>query len=118
LRRWATCGIAAEQRDTRAHDYLLANAGCPAGKHYALALRRFRKRADGEAKRSRRDAQPGGLTAVPEAAQRLAPFKNHTAWCCELIDGGGDHQLPGTLALESYCTKGPVWNHIAGHERA
>jgi len=41
----------AEQRHKIAHDYLTVNYVCPSGKHYALELRRFRKREDGTARR-------------------------------------------------------------------
>jgi hypothetical protein len=108
----------ADQRYTIAHDDLLANYVCPSGKHYALELRRFRKRADCEAERTRLDAQPGGFAAAPEAAQRLATFKNHTVLCCELIDWVVAHQIPGTFAFDSYFPNAAVCNHIAGHGRA
>jgi hypothetical protein len=108
----------AEQRYKIAHDYLIANYGCPSGKHYALEFRRFRKRADGEAERTRLDAQPGGFAAAPEAAQRLATFKNHTVLGCELIDWVVAHQIPGTFAFDSYFTNAAICNHLAGHNRA
>lgn len=108
----------AEQRHKIAHDYLIANYGCPSGKHYALEFRRFRKRADCEAERTRLDAQPGGFAAAPELAQRLATFKNHTVLCCELIDWVVGQQIPGTFAFDSYFTNAPSCNHIAGHGRA
>lgn len=108
----------AEQRHKIAHDYLIANYVCPSGKHYALEFRRFRKRADCEAERTRLDAQPGGFAAAPELAQRLATFKNHTVLCCELIDWVVGQQIPGTFAFDSYFTNAPSCNHIAGHGRA
>jgi len=40
------CWDHAEQRHKIAHHYLLVNSVCPSGTHYALELRRFRKRAD------------------------------------------------------------------------
>jgi hypothetical protein len=108
----------AEQRHTIAHDYLIANYVCSSGKHYALEFRRFRKRADCEAERTRLDAQPGGFAAAPEEDQRLATFKSHTVLCCELVDWVVEQQIPGTFAFDSYFTNAPVCNHIAGHERA
>jgi DDE superfamily endonuclease len=108
----------AEQRHKIAHDYLIANYVCPSGKHYALDFRRFRKRADCEAEQARLAAQPGGVAAAPEQAQRLATFKTHTALCCELIDGVVEQQIPGTFAFDSYFTNAPICNHIAQHQRA
>jgi DDE superfamily endonuclease len=108
----------ADQRYTIAHDYLIANYVCPSGKHYALEFRRFRKRAACEAERTRLDAQPGGWAAAPEAAQRLATFKNHTVLCCELIDWVVAHQIPGTFAFDSYFTNAAICNHLAGQGRA
>ena len=108
----------AEQRYTIAHDYLIANYVCPSGKHYALEFRRFRKRADCEAERTRLDAQPGGFAPAPELAQRLATFKSHTVLCCELIDWVVAQQIPGTVAFDSYFTNAPICNHIAGYGRA
>ena len=108
----------AEQRHKIAHDYLIANYVCPSGKHYALEFRRFRKRADCEAERARLDAQPGGMAAATEEAQRLATFKSHTVLCCELIDWVVAQQIPGTFAFDSYFTNAPVCNHIAQYERA
>ena len=108
----------AEQRHKIAHDYLIANYVCPSGKHYALEFRRFRKRADCEAERTRLDAQPGGFVAAPELAQRLATFKTHTVLCCELIDWVVGQQIPGAFAFDSYFTNAPICNHIAGHGRA
>lgn len=108
----------AEQRHKIAHDYLIANYVCPSGKHYALEFRRFRKRADCEAERARLDAQPGGVAAATDEAQRLATFKSHTVLCCELIDWVVERQIPGTFAFDSYFTNAPVCNHIAQQERA
>jgi hypothetical protein len=108
----------AEQRYKIAHDYLIANYVCPSGKHYALEFRRFRKRDDCKAERTRLDALPGGFAAAPEPAQRLATFKNHTVLCCELIDWVVAHQIPGTFAFDSYFTNAAICNHLAGHGRA
>jgi hypothetical protein len=108
----------AEQRYTIAHDYLIANYVCPSGKHYALEFRRFRKRTDCEAERTRLDAQPGGFAAAAAPAQRLATFKNHTVLCCELIDWVVEQQIPGTFAFDSYFTNTAICNQIAGYGRA
>jgi hypothetical protein len=108
----------AEQRDTIAHDYLIANDVCPSGKHYALEFRRFRKRADCEAERTRLEAQPGGVAAAPEPAQRLATFKNPTVLCGELIDWVVAHQIPGTFAFDSYFTNAAICHHLVGQSRA
>jgi hypothetical protein len=108
----------AEQRHKIAHDYLRANYVCPSGKPYALDFRRFRKRAECEAQQARLAAQPGGVAAAPEEAQRLATFKSHTVLCGELVDWVVEQQIPGTFAFDSYFTNAPVCNHIAGHERA
>jgi hypothetical protein len=91
---------------------------CPSGKHYALDFRRFRKRADCEAQQARLAAQPGGVAAVPEEAQRLATFKSHTVLCCELVDRVVAQQIPGTFAFDSYFPNAPICNHMAGHGRA
>ncbi len=112
------CWDHAEQRDKIAHDYLSANYVCPSGKHDALAFRRFRKRADCEAERTRLDAQPGGFAAATAEAQRLATFKSPTVLCGELIDWVVEQQIPGSFAFESYFTNAPGGNHIAQHERA
>jgi hypothetical protein len=106
----------AEQRHKIAHDDLIANYVCPAGKHYGLEFRRFRKRADGEAQQAQLAAQPGGVAAAPEAEHRLATFKSHTVLGCELIAGVVEQQMPGTFAFDSYFTNAPVCNHIAQHE--
>lgn len=108
----------ADQRYKIAHDYLIANYVCPSGKHYALEFRRFRKRADCEAERTRLDAEPGGFATATEAARRLATFKNHTVLCCELIDWVVSHQIPGTFAFDSYFTNAATCTHMAGHGRA
>jgi hypothetical protein len=108
----------AEQRHKIAHDYLIANYVCPSGKHYALDFRRFRKRADCEAERVRLEAQPGGVAAASEEAQRLATFKSHTVLGCELVEWVVERQIPGTFAFDSYFTNAPVCNHIAQQERA
>ena len=108
----------AEQRYQIAHDYLLVNYVCPSGKPYARDFRRFRKRADCEAQQARLAAQPGGVAAAPEEAQRLATFKSHTVLCCELVDWVVERQIPGTFAFDSYFTNAPICNPIAGHERA
>lgn len=108
----------AEPRYTIAHDYLIANSGCPSGKPYALELRRFRKRADCEAKRTRLDAQPGGFAAAPEAVQRWATFKNHTVLGCELIAWVVERQIPGAFAFDSYFTNAALCNHRARQARA
>jgi len=107
----------AEQRHKIAHDYLIANYVCPAGKHYAVEFRRLRKRADGEAQHARLAAQPGGVAAATEDEQRLATFKSHTVLCCELVDWVVAEQIPGTFAFDSYFTNAPVCHHIAQQER-
>ena len=111
-------GDHAEQRHKIAHEYLIANYVCPSGKHDALELRRFRKRADCEAERARLAAQPGGWTAATDEAQRLATCKSHTVLCCEVSEWVIAPPIPGPFACESYFTHARVCNHIAGHERA
>ena len=108
----------AEQRHQIAHDYLIANYGCPSGKHYALEFRRFRKRVDCEAQRVRLEAQPGGVAAAPAEEQRLATFKSPTVLCCELIAWVVEQQIRGAFAFDSYFTNALVCNPIAQHERA
>src|SRR5882724_10452708 len=100
----------AEARHKIAHDYLIANYVCPSGKHYAVEFRRFRKRADCEAERTRLVAQPGGLAAATEEEQRLATFKSHTVLCCELVDWVVAEQISGTFAFDSYFTNAPICN--------
>jgi DDE superfamily endonuclease len=108
----------AEQRHKSAPDYLIATYGCPSGKHYAWEFRRFRKRAEWEAQQAQLEAQPGGVAAAPEEEQRLATFKSPTVLGCELVEGVGERQIPGTFAFDSYFTTAPVCNHSAQHERA
>lgn len=108
----------AEQRHKIAHDYLIANYGCPSGKHYALDFRRFRKRAACAAPQARLTAEPGGVAAATEEAQRLATFKTHTVLCCELVERVVEQQIPGTFAFDSYFTNAPICNHIAEQGRA
>jgi len=103
----------AEQRHKIAHDYLIANYVCPPGTHSALDFRRFRKRAAWEAEQVRLETQPGGVTAAPAEAQRLATFKSHTVLCCELIDWVVERQIPGTFAFDSYFTNAPVCKHCS-----
>jgi hypothetical protein len=108
----------AEQRHKVAHDYLIVNYVCPSGQHYALELRRFRKREDCAASRAALEAQPGGGAAATADEQGLAAFKTHTELCCELIDWVVKEQIPGTFTFDSYFTNAPVLNHIEGHQRA
>jgi hypothetical protein len=108
----------AEQRHKIAHDSLIAHDVCPSGQHYALDFRRFRQRADCEAQQARLTAQPGGVAAATEDAQRLATFKTHTVLCCELVDRVVEQQIPGTFAFDSYFTNAPICNHIVQQGRA
>ena len=108
----------AEERYKIAHDYLIANYVCRSGKHYALEFRRFRKQADGEAKRAELAARAGGFDAASAKEQRLATFKNHTALCGELIDWVVAENIPGTFAFDSYFTNAPVCHRIDAHSRA
>lgn len=105
----------AEQRHKIAHDYLIANYVCPAGKHYALDFRRFRKRGDCAAQQARLAAAPGGVAAAPAEEQRLATFKTHPVLCGELVDWVVAQRIPGTFAFDSYFTNAPICNHIAQH---
>src|SRR5262249_1842892 len=96
----------------------MATYVCPAGKQYALEVRRFGQRAGCEDGRGRLGAPPGGPAAAPEEAQRLATFQSPTVLCCELIDWVVAQPLPGTFAFDSYFTNAPVCNPLAQHERA
>jgi hypothetical protein len=84
----------AAQRQKIAHAYLRANSGCPSGKHSALDLRRLRKRADCEAQQARGAAEPGGVAAATEAAQRVATCKTHTACAASWGTGWGSSRVP------------------------
>jgi hypothetical protein len=84
----------AEDRHKIAQDYLFINYVCTSGKHYPLEFRLFRKE---------------------EVCQAIGePFRNHTALCCELIDGVCDRQIPGDFTMDCYFTSAEVLNHIHG----
>lgn len=108
----------AEQRYLIAHDYLIANYVCPSGKHYALEFRRFRKRADCEAKRTELEARKGGWKTATDEEKRLASFKSHTELCCELVDWVVAERIPGTFTFDIYFTNAPVLNHLHQQQRA
>jgi hypothetical protein len=112
------CWDHAEQRPKSAHDSLRANDVCPSGKPYAVAFRRLRQRADGEAQPAHRAAPPGGVAAAPAEEQRLATFKRHTLWCCEVVAWVVERQIPGPCAFDSYFTNAPLCNPLAGRQRA
>jgi hypothetical protein len=82
----------AEQRNKVAHDYLIANYVCPAGKHYPLEFRRFRKRDQCEASGEE--------------------FFDHTKLCCQLVDWVCQREIPGDFTFDSYFTNAEILNHI------
>ena len=112
------CWDHAEQRHKIAHHYLLVNSVCPSGTHYALELRRFRKRADCAAPRAELAARPGGGAAAAAQEQRRATFKTHTALWWELSDWVVAEQIPGTFTFASSFTNAPVLNPLHGSPRA
>lgn len=85
----------ADQRQVIAHDYLISHYVCPSKAHYPIEWRRLKKR----------DAC---------AAQE---FKDHTAWCIELIDDVLKREIPGDFTFESSCTSAKVLNHIQSTQR-
>jgi hypothetical protein len=86
----------AEERYKIAHDYLIANYVCSAGKHYPLEFRCFQKKQ--------------------QCVARKAPFKDHTLLFQELVDWVDQRQIPGTFAMDSYFTNAPILNYI--HSKA
>ncbi len=86
----------ANERYLIAHDYLISNYVCPAGAHYPIEWRRFRKR-----------------DACPEEA-----FKDHTVLWIELIDDAVQRAITGDFTFDSYFTSAKVLNHIQGTKRA
>src|SRR5579872_5127562 len=86
----------ADQRYVIAHDYVISNYVCPAGAHYPIEWRRFRKR---EA------CAPGEL-------------QDQTQLCIQLIDDVIKREIPGDFTSDSYFTSAEVLNHIEAKERA
>jgi hypothetical protein len=86
----------AEERHKIAQDYLFINYVCTGGKHYPLEFRLFRKQ---------------------EICEALGePFRNHTALCCELIDGVCERDIPGDFTMDCYFTSAEVLNHVHGKQ--
>lgn len=81
----------ADKRHLLAHDDLVANYINPNGKHYPLAVRRLRKRAQWDDKH---------------------PFKNHTDLAKELIEWVRSANIPGDFTFDSYFANAPIINHI------
>jgi DDE superfamily endonuclease len=86
----------ANERYVIAHDYLISTYVCPAGAHYPIEWRRFRKK----------DACPKD------------EFKDHTELCMELIDDAIARGIPGDFTFDSYFTSAKVLNHIQATQRA
>src|SRR5579872_4269183 len=86
----------ADQRYVIAHDYVISNYVCPAGAHYPIEWRRFRKR------------------------EACAPgeFQDQTQLCIQLIDDVIKREIPGDFTFDSYFTSAEVLNHIEAKERA
>ena len=107
----------ADQRYLIAHDYLIANYVCPSGKHYPLDFRRFRKRADCEARQQQLATRAGGRETATPTEKELATFKDHTQLCCELVDWVVERHIPGDFTFDSYFTHATVLNHIQQQTR-
>ena len=86
----------ANERYVIAHDYLISNYVCPAGAHYPIEWRRFKKRD----------------------ACAASAFKDHTQLCIELIDDAITRGILGDFTFDSYFTSAQVLNHIQGTKRA
>jgi hypothetical protein len=86
----------ANERYVIAHDDLLSNYVCPSGAPYPIEWRRFKKR----------DACEPNV------------FKDHTAWCIELIDDAMARGIPGDFTFDSYFTSAKVLNHIESQKRS
>ena len=110
-------GDHAEARSKLAPDDLSANYGCPAGKPYALAFRRFRKPADCAARRAELNARAGGFDAASEKERRWATCKKHPARCAALVDGVVAQEMAGTFAFASSFTNAPVCHRLNAPSR-
>jgi hypothetical protein len=84
----------AEDRHKIAHDYLFANYVCPAGQHYPLEFRRFKKRDQCEATGEE--------------------FEDHGRLFRQLVDWVCDRQIPGDFTFDSYFSSAENLNHIHG----
>lgn len=94
----------AEKRNIIAHDYLISNYVTPAGYHYPIEFRRFRKEAAVEEENK-------------EDPKRKEVFKNHTALAIELIDDAIEREIPGDFTFDSYFTNAEVLNHLEDKKR-
>lgn len=94
----------AEKRNIIAHDYLISNYVTPAGYHYPIEFRRFRKEAAVEQENK-------------EDPKAKAVFKNHIALAIELIDDAIGRQISGDFTFDSYFTNAEVMNHIEKEKR-
>jgi hypothetical protein len=86
----------ANERYVIAHDDLISNYVCPSGAPYPIEWRRFKTR----------DACEPNV------------FKDHTAWCIELIDDAMARGLPGAFTFDSYFTRAKVLNPIESQKRS
>jgi hypothetical protein len=86
----------ADQRHVIAHDYVIANYGCPSGAHYPIEWRRFQKRD----------------------ACAAAECKDHTMWCMELIDDAITRTIPGDFTFDRYFTSAKILHHLQRKQRA
>jgi hypothetical protein len=83
-----------EDRHKIAHDYLFANYVCPAGQHYPLEFRRFKKRE--------------------QCAATGQEFEDHGQLFRQLVDWVCDRQIPGDFAFDSYFSSAENLNHVHG----
>jgi hypothetical protein len=86
----------ADERYVIAHDYLISNYVCPAGAHYPIEWKRFKKRE----------------------ACAAGEFKDHTQLCLALIDDAMARGIPGDFTFDCYFTSAKVLNHIQSQQRA
>ena len=84
----------AEQRHKIAHDYLIINYVCAAGKHYPLEFYRFIKHQQCE--------------------QKGLEFRDHNVLFRQLIDWAVENEVPGDFTFDSWFTHKDNLNHIHG----
>ena len=107
-----------QERNTIAHDYLIAGYVTTAAKQFPLEFRRFRKREDCDALMEHLRSRPGGLQAAHPREIELATFRSHTALCIDLIDWVVGNDIPGDFTWDSYFSNAEIMNHTHGKDRA
>ncbi len=102
-------GDHAGKRHVIAHDDLIANSVCTAGKHYALEFRRFRKQEDCQAHGAE---QPAMADARGEGPERGHTFKSHTELFKALVEWVEAHHIPGEVTFDCDCTNAEILNPL------